>query len=160
MKNKEQPENYCQVGDTIRCGHCEPGKYQAATPCDCVCHKKPTLQVEDWRERFNKKYSYANFCWNMKNETGRKFAEQTRKNIRRFISTTISQAVKQATAYKGELLRKEYQKGYDEGRNEGRKELIPLIQELKLHNSRHTNDQNIYNSGIQNVINLIKNIDE
>jgi archaellum component FlaC len=36
------------------------------------------------------------------------------------------------------------------------RELEEAIERLKLHKARHTNDQNIYNEGIQSVLSLIQ----
>jgi len=59
MKN-QSPEvqkgntNYMQVGDMTACGHCQPDKFQAVMPCECICHNKQLIfeTREEAREYF------------------------------------------------------------------------------------------------------------
>ncbi len=55
MKN-QSPEvqkentNYMQVGGMTACGHCQPEKFQAVMPCECICHKDKQLIFETREE--------------------------------------------------------------------------------------------------------------
>ena len=48
---------------------------------------------QEWEKEFEKKFSYSSFTWNGDNNTGVKFAKQTKTKIKSFIKSTIAQVL-------------------------------------------------------------------
>lgn len=52
-----------------------------------------TKQQEEMNKRFDKKFTYASFCWNGDNATGLKFAKATKRKVKSHLQSEIDLAV-------------------------------------------------------------------